>query len=234
MNYNFVALIIGLSATVLVGLGCSKKKTTQNVSGEERSQLAWLPPAPSSESEDAKNLRELKEAVEAFGSVKSFRATLVVTNANGTTNGSIKIQKPNRFHGTITADGAKEMEVIGIEKSLYVKIDEKTWIPIQSPEFSKTVTGAFQSSVSGNTALSGNLFPEGTAVSKKAGSGGTCDEYSTSIEQDGASTELIICVSKGLPQYIEATSALGSIRTEYTDYDQVFTIERPTVPKEFR
>ncbi len=234
MNYNFVALIIGLSATMLVGLGCSKKQTDQKVSDQQQSPQAWLPPSPAPENEDAKNLRELREAVGAFGSVKSFRSKLTVTNANGTTNGSIEIQKPDRFHGTISAEGGKEMEVIGVEKSLYVKIDEKTWIPIQSPEFSKTVTGAFQSSVSGNTALTGNLFPDGTVVTKKPGGGGTCDEYSTSIEQDGAKTDLIICVSKGLPQYIEATSAIGSIRTEYTDYDQVFTIERPTVPKEFR
>ncbi len=234
MNYNHTAFIIGLSAMVLMGFGCSKKQTNATPSPDAPVNNAYLPPVPTPETDEAKNLRELREAIEAFGSVKSFRAKLSVTNANGTTNGSIEIQKPNRFHGTITAEGAKETEVVGVERSLYIKADEKTWIPVKSPEFSKTVTDAFQSSVSGNTALSGNLFPEGTVVSKNPGVAGACDEYVTKIEQDGTSTELTVCVSKGLPQYIEATSPVGSFRTDYTDYNEVFTIERPTIPKEFR
>lgn len=234
MNYNFIALFLGLSATVLVGFGCSKKQKTSTEAAAASAPRAWLPPPPAPETENEKNLRELRQAIEAFGSVKSFRAKLTLTNSNGTTNGSIEIQKPNRFHGIISADGVKETEVIGVEKSLYVKADENTWIPIKSPEFSKIVTNAFQSSVSGNTSLDGTLFTDGTSVTKNSVSGGSCDEYVTSVERDGLATELIICVSNGLPQFIEAKNDLGSFRTEYTDYDALFTIERPTVPKEFR
>lgn len=230
MKY-FLALIL-ISATALLGAGCRKNSTagqadTSNPSGN----LAYLHTATDTETEQEKNLRELNAAIMAFQEVKSFRAKLAIDNSKEKISGQIDVLKPDRFHGVIKISGEDQAgEVIGINNALYVKLADKIWMQVQSPAVAAAMSKAFQSTVDGDRAAVKQELPKGTTVTHGRDLLRACEKYQTTITDEAESAiELSVCVADGLPKFITASANQGSVEVEYFDYNELFTIERPTV-----
>ncbi|MBI4138862.1 hypothetical protein HY479_01790 [Candidatus Uhrbacteria bacterium] len=237
MNLRHLAMTLGvLAALSLAGAGCFRKPLPPAVPpGEPERPQAWLPPTPNPETEEERNVRELREAIEAFANVKSFRANITIDHPGDSTTGELEVVKPNRFRGTMRlASDPKETTVIGVEDSLYVKVED-IWIPIRSPALSASLKEALRSSVSGDSVLRTERLPDGTVVQKRRNDAGGCEEYSTTItDENGASVDLTVCVANGLPSTLLVRKDGTTVTITYADFNALFTIERPTIPKEFR
>ncbi|MBU1908234.1 hypothetical protein KKF59_03880 [Patescibacteria group bacterium] len=195
---------------------------------------AWLPPQPEPESEGARNLRELREALNAFNGTKSFRANINISGAEGTSEGQIDVQKPNRFQGKLkTPSDNQENEIIGVDDTLYVLM-EGVWIPLKAKKSDENINAAFKSLVSGEDSVITDQLPDDAKVERLSSNGKGCDTYKTTLEKDGNSISLKVCIQNGLPVFIETSAGSETVKVEYYDYNKVFTIERPTLLKEFR
>ncbi|MBU1348500.1 hypothetical protein KJ781_00310 [Patescibacteria group bacterium] len=200
-------------------------------SGQEAFESdAYLPPDPEPESEEVRNLRELLEAITTFQEATTFRAKLSIDADGGRTTGQIDVMKPERFHGTVEISSEDQNgEVIGVGTDLYVKQEDGTWLKVQSPTLSASLTSAFRSAVETNIQSS---LPDSTVVSKTRNYGRSCDEYRTTVtDKDGNTADLAVCVKDGLPMFIDARADSGSVNVEYFDYNKLFVIERPTIKR---
>ncbi|MFH1078515.1 MAG: hypothetical protein V1745_04540 [Patescibacteria group bacterium] len=237
MDRRTLLLALPIVLIPLIGFGVWKVThgpATSSPSGQAGFESeAYLPPDPEPESEGARNLRELREAVAAFQQTTTFRAKLNVQTPDGQTSGQIDVMKPERFHGTVEVSSEDQNgEVIGVGTDMYVKQDDGTWLKIQSPTLAAALTTAFRSSVDTSEGLVSTRLPDGSTVTKSRNTGRACDEYRTAIaNEDGSTTDLVICVADGLPVFIDARANEGSVNVEYFDYNKLFTIERPTVKR---
>lgn len=221
-----------IAATSLLGAGCRKNSTSENSKPSENfGNLAYLHSSASAETENEKNLRELNEAISAFQEVKSFRAKLSIESDAEKIAGQINVLKPDRFHGVINLTGEKQSgEVIGIGNALYVKLVDQIWVQVQSPTVAQAMSKAFQSTVDGDRAAIKQKLPAGTVVTRGQDLLRACDKYQTSLADERKNAiELTVCVADGLPKFIRAGSDQGAVEIEYFDYNELFTIERPTV-----
>jgi hypothetical protein len=221
-----------IAATSLLGAGCRKNSTADKTKPAENSaNLAYLHTATDTESETDKNLRELNAAIMAFQEVKSFRAKLAIDNNKEKISAQIDVLKPDRFHGVIKISGEDQAgEVIGINNALYVKLADKIWMQVQSPAVAAAMSKAFQSAVDGDRAAVKQELPKGATVTHGRDLLRACEKYQTTITNEPESAiELSVCVADGLPKFISASTDQGSVEVEYFDYNELFTIERPTV-----
>lgn len=227
-----VVLVAIASLAIIKGVASDRSAAPQNSAAYESD--VWLPPQSEPESEGARNLRELREALEAFNGTKSFRANINISGAEGTSEGQISVQKPNRFHGKLkTPSDKKENEIIGVDDTLYVLMDG-IWIPLKAKKSDENINAAFKSLVSGEDSVITEQLPDDTKVEKLSSSGKGCDIYKTTLAKDGKSIDLKVCIQNGLPVFIETSAGGELVKVEYYDYNKVFTIERPTLLKELR
>jgi hypothetical protein len=234
---KFIALLILVASLTTFGLGCAKKQkaASENTQPDEFALNAWLPPSAPSENENARNLRELRESLDSFRNAKSFRAKLSIDNKDGNTTGQISVMKPDRFSGTLNIPKEKQTaEIIGVGETVYVKMPQEIWIPIRSQALSTAMKSAFRTSIDGDNDVLQKNLPDESIVVKSKNTANSCDRYSTTIKENKSNVDISVCVENGLPKQIEVTAEQGSFRIDYYDYNELFTIERPTIPEAFR
>lgn len=240
MNSKKLILIssIAVLSAVILTAGVIWRKASEKSNGLDKTGLyqsdAWLPPESEPESEQTRNLRELREAINAFNETKSFRAKISISGSEGVSEGQIEVQKPNRFQGKLkTPSDDKENEIIGVDDILYVFLDG-VWIPLKAKKSDENINAAFRSSVSGESSVISDNLPDDAKVEKISSNGKSCDFYKTILVKDGQTINLKVCVQNSLPIFIESSNGNEVLKVEYFDYNKVFTIEKPTLMKEFR
>lgn len=235
MNRLSIFILI-LCLYAIVGAGCRTNNVTQNglspipTSNGVQESLVWLPPPPQEKDRNTRNREELLAAFEAFQHVKSFRAKLDINGNDGAVKGRIDVTKPDRFRGLLQAD-KQTYEVIGVAETVYLRLPEGRWIPINSPSITESLTRAFRSAIDGNESLTKLPITDDAIVTKRVDMDRKCTRYETTLNpQDKATrTVLGICIANELPILIEAKTGQGNVMIDYFDYNSVFTIERPTI-----
>jgi len=227
------AVIAVLAAFALTGLGYFAIRAPQSEQSGSGFRSAAFLPSLSTKTENQQNLEELRTIFVNFQNAKSFRSDIAVDLSGDTTRGEMEIAKPSRFRGKLSVDG-ETLEVTGVEDILYFKNPDGIWVPLRSEILTEQLQHAFSLAIQGTTEESATLLPDGLTVTKVRDRNRSCDEYSTQIEDESGNTiDLRVCAENGLPLFVEAIRADGSVKNAYRDFNVVIVIERPSIPKAF-
>lgn len=233
MNARFFVFSFLIMATT-IGAGCARRPTNATPNATTSNEpLVWLPTSTPSTEKISTPLEELRAAIVAFQNTKSFKSKLYIDNTSGKTTGQIDVLKPGRFHGTLHLPSSDtDAEIIGVDTTLYVKSSDTAWVQISSPSMSKQLSDTFRSATNGSGALINETLPDGTVVTKKYDNLHSCEAYSTTLTPSGGQrADLVVCVAKGLPASLDIKTKDSHVSVEYTDYNSLFIIERPSVSK---
>lgn len=222
------AIFIFVALLALSGWGCSRSTATpkpvtatppNSVSGQ--TQPVHIPT-------EADFRNELREAVKNFNAAKSFRAKVNLAAGGGELNAVLEFAKPNRFRGTIQGSDGSSTEIVVVDDSLYMRVNNLKWLNLSKTPSASSIAGTLKSALSGDTNLANVAMDESFPVQKTKDLAHSCDLYSTSIKQtNGSVNKVSVCLSRGRPQYLDLVAAQGPIHIDYYDYNAVFLIERP-------
>lgn len=224
----FLISALGLS---LLGLGCTKQ-APQNQASQPKPQpkpsnnpsvLLFPPEAkPNPTVND-----ELKEILKNFRLANSLRTEFDMTTSQGEVKGKFVFVRPNRFQGTMLAQGGN-LNLIVVDDSLFLQVGEGKWSNLSNQPSSRALTDTLKKALSGNSTFDAASANEEALVTKSRDDGRSCDLYKTNAKTaDGHIVQLEICAENTLPKFVNMTTDQGPVRISYTDYNKLFLIEKP-------
>ncbi len=232
---KFYILTAFLAILAIAGLGwyAATREGDGSGIGTVPASLAYLPPKTEA-TESQIYLGELRDVLSNFASAKSFRSTIMLSIDNQRTSGEIEIAKPGRFRGRVNVSG-EELEVIGVEDVLYILSPEGVWVPLRSEQITGQLQETFAAALQGEDSDSSAVLSDDVNVTKQNNAANNCDEYLAAFrDENGNDVELTLCAQNGYPVTIELKRAEGFVQSEYSDFNDIIIIERPSIPNEFR
>ena len=226
MNRFFVSLIVG--SLLIVGAGC-KRASPPVATSTSTGEVAQAPevvakPAPT----EAERRAELRQAIDGFKKVKSFRADVTVTPAQGKVTALLEYTKPNRFRGSIQIEKAGEAEMIAVSDALFMRVNGGSWANLSNTPSAKVIGETLRNALNGDSNLENIAVDESLPISVRPDAARGCELYTTQVRTtDNALNEVQVCVSEGLPRYLDLQTAQGPIALRYFDYNSLFLIEKP-------
>ncbi len=226
MNRFFWILITG--SLLIVGAGCKRASApvaTPTSTGEvtQTPEVVVKPPPT-----EAERRAELRQAIDAFKRMKSFRADVTVSPAQGNVKALLEYTKPNRFRGTIQIEKAGEAEMIAVGDALYMRVNGGSWANLSNTPSAKVIGETLRNALNGDSNLENVAVDESLPITVRADAARGCDLYATQVRtSDNALNDVQVCVADGLPRYLDLQTAQGPIALRYFDYNTLFLIEKP-------
>ncbi len=216
------ALGIFLVTLALFGLGC-KKGTPNSTISTPKHIVPFVQPSPVLEPHEA-----VREAVKNFQQVKSFRANVSITTDQGTLAAKLEFMKPNRFRGNVDLGKNGKAELIVVDDSLYMKVNDQKWMALSNKKGSKTIGETMKNALNGDANLQNLGLDPKVDIVKSRDDKNSCDRYTTKLKTaDGNTSDVQLCIAAGLPTQLDITTPQGPVHIEYYDYNTVFLIEKP-------
>lgn len=219
---HLTMIVLALSVIVLVGCDALTVVPRQPTQTPVPTRAPTLPPSPTvpptatlppATATSANPLEALRKAFGGWVGTKTFRAKMVQTKGTTTTlDGTMEVVLPDRFHMV-----AKQIDVIAIGKTFYVKIGTK-WQKValaQGFDFSFADAKKLQEELGVATEI------KSIGADVLDGAPMVVYEYKTTIKGPPALTstsKVWVAVSDSLPRKIENTSSTG-VKTIMTFYD---------------
>jgi hypothetical protein len=221
---NYVRILFLAFALACVGAGCAKSPSGSAQKPSTNSSSS----NPSAQNTPRDPRAELRAAMSRFKATKSFRTKVSIQTSQGEMDATLEFAKPNRFRGTIQPSGGNTTEIIVVDNSLYMRVNGQKWINLSSTPSAKTIGETLRNALQGDASLD-TLGVDTTAnIQVSRDNARECDDYKTTVKApDGSLVDVDLCLSNGLPRFLDMTPKQGPIHLEYYDYNAVFLIEKP-------
>lgn len=219
--------IVFIIIPLLFGAGCrSAAMPAAQTPAAPSSNTPYIPPSEPPKILDPRT--ELRNAIVAFTQVKSFRTKVRVSSSQGEMKAVLEFNKPNRFRGTVELGKSETAEIIVVDTSLYMRVNQQQWLNLSKTSSAKTIGDTLKNALNGDSNLEAIGLDESTPVTKAFNAERGCDMYETSVKSlDGKTNPVHVCVRDGLPKYLDLTTPQGPVYLEYYDYNALFLIEKP-------
>lgn len=223
-------ILFGCLAVALFGAGC--RGSTNRTTPPTYEPTAWLPPATETPSDTTAPLQELRDALRAFQEAKSYRTEIsTMSNANRMT-AKLDISNPGRFRGTIeSSTSAGGIEVIGVGDTLYARQPSGDWAILSGRDRVSISELTTPSSIGGQIDMT-RVLPDEMNVTRTDDRVRGCALYETMTNANTEfATTLRVCVTNGKPSHIDVITKNSTFNATYTNYNELFTIERPSIKR---
>ncbi len=224
---SFALSLLSLS---LLGLGCSAKPEAKPVAPKPQPKSSQNPSVllfPAEAKPNPTVNEELQEILTNFRNANSLRTTFDMTTSQGQVKGNFQFIRPNRFKGTMEAQGSN-LDIVVVDDSLYLKAGNSPWGNLSNQPSSKGLTDTLRKALSGNSTFDAAGANSQALVTKNHDDARSCDAYKTTAKTaEGAIVSIEICAENKLPKYVSMTTDQGPVRISYTDYNKLFLIEKP-------
>lgn len=224
-----VFLAIAALALVGLGAGCQKSSPPSTTPAGYESP-AWLPSKTGSDV--ITPLAELRAALAAFQETKSFHADMSIMSNSNKITAKLDVMKPDRFRGTLQdASMPAPTDIIGVGKTLYIKSSSGNWSAILGSDLS-AISSIADAAKNGGQLPIEQLLPDGTDVQRSEDAVRKCTKLVTTLQpKTDTESTLRVCVADGRPVQIEVESKKSTFSATYSNYNELFSIERPSIKK---
>lgn len=170
----------------------------------------------------------LQEAVKNFQATKSFRAKVTVSATEGDINAVLEFAKPSRFRGTIQASDNTTAQIIVVDNSLFMQVNNQPWLDLTNTPSAKTIGDTLKNALNGDSNLDDIGLDGSVPITESRDTANNCDSYQTSVKTASSTSNAVtLCIADGLPKYMNLQTSNGPIHLDYYDYNTVFIIAKP-------
>ncbi|MDD2785685.1 MAG: hypothetical protein PHS79_02200 [Patescibacteria group bacterium] len=208
------------------------QKALADAQAAELKDMPFLPSDAVAEvDKDMQNRQVLANAIKKFRAAKSFRTSITQTSANGTITGVIEYIKPLRLHAVLKTDDKKTLELIIVGETVYVRTSTNSW-EMSNDAFAKDFGRSFFASMLiTDDSISSFGIADDAPITLQANTQKRCTAFKTQYKQDDKMLDMSFCIdSTGSIAGMTTKVKDGEIDSSYTDYNDLFSIERPMMP----
>ncbi|HEU0051407.1 MAG TPA: hypothetical protein VFQ60_05135 [Patescibacteria group bacterium] len=240
-RHSFLLLICSLVLLSAFGFGCKKTPPpTQHNSyldditpltrmvgskPKQTTQPQAPQPAPVPQKAPDQNLIALKQAVQQFGSVKSFRASLVIPTAAGSVTGTVEFARGTGLHGMLNLPEAIVTEIYLLGNSVLFRANTSTWTDLSGTTEGKQVADLFQNAFSVSDGNADITIPADAQIIGTGTDPSGCRLFIYAARSQAGTTQ--VCVKNGLPIRFLSQAPLGNVEVSYRDFNQPIRIQSP-------
>jgi len=235
-KYYYLLLVPVIAFIAVVSYGywkqqhpvqAKKQAPRTTVTGE----MPYLPPDDAAANPDQVKRQNLDTAILNFRQAVTFKAKITINAANGATAGQVDYVKPLRMHAQLTLPSNQQMDMIAIGQTVYLKQDKDTWGMISDASAKIFATDFFASVLKTDSTLASFGVTRDASIQIENDLGKKCTRYATKYQSDKNLLDIDFCVNdKNQLAYIKMQTSDGDITTEYSNFNDVFIIERPMLP----
>ncbi len=237
-KYYWLLAVPVVALLVVVGIGVWRNwsrtgKENKPAANQYRAEQPWLYPEQEvDKNSDQARMANLNASIKNFRAATSFRSVIHRPFEGSQLTAQVEYAKPLRMHVLMQIEDKKgSTELIIVGETIYMKDENGNWKIVNDETVRQFGRDFFAGMLATEQTLTSFGVPENASMTYEQNSDKDCLEAKTQYQAEDGMRDISFCFNdKNELVYVWIQAKDGDVLTEYQDFNQLITVERPPLP----